>query len=267
MVQGELFARYAPVRGSGQFFRRRPRLRVAISDLSSPCGDDAGPSADPASDTATLATERDQLEPDREVYLAKRASFIEKLAKLLCWAHLERSLRQHSTPKQVAAQMREYRKRHWRDTSRELQTDVCASLSAASSNDLEHIVAAIRCVLDDEPPLNDIRWIMSLASQPVELLPDRSLALQRMQQAIYFSWRERVGAEEASFLAKTAAELADNTLYLMALRLLWSLLSSDQQLEVQQWFRRYARTSGPSGDASASSSSKPRPGLDGKEAT
>ena len=119
--------------------------RVAISDLSSPS------SADPASDTATLATERDQLEPDRGVYLAKRASFIEELAKLLCWAHLERSLRQHSTPKQVAAQMREYRKRHWRDTSRELQTDVCASLSAASSNDLEHIVAAIRCVLDDEP--------------------------------------------------------------------------------------------------------------------
>ena len=76
------------------------------------------------------------------------------------------------------------------------------------------------------------------------------------------SWRERVGAGEASLLAKTAAELADYTLYLMALRLLWLLLSSDQQLEVQQWFRRYARTSGPSGAASASSSSKPRPGLD-----
>ena len=80
-----------------------------------------------------------------------------------------------------------------------------------------------------------------------------------MQQAIYTSWRERVGAGEASLLAKTAAELADNTLYLMALRLLWPLLSSDQQLEVQQWFRRYARTSGPSGAASASSSSRPRP--------
>ena len=237
--------------------------RVAISDLSSPSRDDAGPSADPTSDAAALVSERDQLEPDRGVYLAKRASFIEELAKLLCWAHLERSLRQHSTPKQVAAQMREYRKRHWRDTSGELQTDVCASLSAESSRDLEHIVAAMRCVLDDEPRLNDIRWIMSLASQPGDLLPDRSLALERMQQAIYTSWRERVGAGEASLLAKTAAELADNTLYLMALRLLWPLLSSDQQLEVQQWFRRYARTSGPSGAASASSSSKPRPGLDG----
>ena len=121
---------------------------------------------------------------------------------------------------------------------------------------------ALQCELP-EPPLNDIRWIMSLASQPGDLLPDRSLALQRMQQAIYTSWRERVGAGEASLLAKTAAELADNTLYLMALRLLWPLLSSDQQLEVQQWFRRYAGTSGPSGAASASSSSKPRPGLDG----
>ena len=236
---------------------------VALSDLSSPCRDVAGPSAGPASDAAALASERDQVEPDREAYLAKRASFIEELVKLLCWAHLERSLRQSdSTPKQVAAQMREYRKRHWRDTSRDLQTDVCASLSAESSQDLEHMVAAMRCVLDDEPPINDLRWIMGLASQPGHLLPDRSLALQRMQQAIYTSWRERVGAGEASLLAKTAAELADHALYLMALRLLWPLLSSDQQLEVQQWFQRYARTSGPSGAASASSSSQPWPGLD-----
>ena len=90
--------------------------RVAISDLSSPCRDDAGPSANPASDAA----------------------------KLLCWAYLERSLRQNSTPKQVAAQMREYRKRHWRDTSRELQTDVCASLSAESSHDLDSGGYALR---------------------------------------------------------------------------------------------------------------------------
>ena len=107
------------------------------------------------------------MEPDRDVYLAKRASFVEELAKLLCWAHLERSLRRSdSTPKQVAAQMREYRKRHWKDTSRDLQTDVCAFLSADPRRDLEHMVAAMRCALDDEPPLNDLRWIMSLASQP-----------------------------------------------------------------------------------------------------
>ena len=118
-----------------------------------------------------------KLEPDRGVYLAKRASFIEELAKLLCWAHLERSLRQsNSTPKQVAAQMREYRKRHWRDTSRELQTDVCASLSAESSHDLEHMGGgyALR-FWTMNPPLNDLRWIMGLASQPGDLLPDRSL--------------------------------------------------------------------------------------------
>ena len=236
---------------------------VALSDLSSPCRDDARPSADPASDAAVLASERGQVEPDRDVYLAKRASFVEESAKLLCWAHLERALRRSdSTPKQVAAQMREYRKRHWRDTSRDLQTHVCASLSAEPRRDLELMVAAMRCALDDEPPLNDLRWIMSLASQPGHLLPDRSLALQRMQQAIYTSWRERLGAGEASLLAKTASELADNTLYLMALRLLWPLLSCAQQLEVQQWFQRYARTSGPSGAASASSSSQPRPGLD-----
>ena len=123
------------------------------------------------------------------------------------------------------------------------------------------MVAAMRCALDDEPPLNDLRWIMSLASQPGHLLPDRSLALQRMQQAIYFSWRERLGAGEASLLAQTAAELADNTLYLMALRLLWPLLSCAQQLDVQQWFQRYARTSSPAATASASSSSHHRPGL------
>ena len=235
---------------------------LALSDLSSPCRDDARPSADPASDAVLLASERGQVEPDRDVYLAKRASFVEELAKLLCWAHLERSLRRSdSTPKQVAAQMREYRKRHWRDDSRDLQTDVCASLSAEPRQDLERMMAAMRCALDDEPPLNDLRWIMGLVSQPGHLLPDRSLALQRMQQAIYTSWHERLGAGEASLLAKTAAELADNTLYLMALRLLWPLLSSAQQLEVQQWFQRYARTSGPSSAASASSSSPPRPGL------
>ena len=66
-----------------------------------------------------------------------------------------------------------------------------------------------------------------------------------------------VGAGEASLLAKTAAELADNALYLMALRLLWPLLSSDQQLEVQQWFQRYARGSSAPGAASSSSCSRP----------
>ncbi|CAE7948731.1 unnamed protein product [Symbiodinium sp. KB8] len=85
--------------------------------------------------------------------------------------------------------------------------------------DLEHMVAAMRCTLDNEPPVNDLSWIMGLASQP----------------------------GEASLLAKTAAELADNALYLMALRLLWPLLSSDQQLEVQQWFQRYARGSSAPG--------------------
>ena len=236
---------------------------VALSDLSSAPGDAAQPSADTAAEAAASISERDQVEPDRMVYLAKRASFIEELAKLLCWAHLERSLRQSdSTPKQVAAQMREYRKRHWRDTSRDLQTDVCAALSRESSQDLEHMVAAMRCTLDSEPPINDLRWIMGLASQPGHLLPDRALALQRMQQAIYTSWRETVGAGEASLLAKTAAELADNALYLMALRLLWPLLSSDQHLEVQQWFHRYARNSGPSDATSSSSSSRPQTGLD-----
>ena len=118
---------------------------VALSDLGSPCRDDARPSADPASDAAVLASERGQVEPDRDVYLAKRASFVEESAKLLCWAHLERALRRSdSTPKQVAAQMREYRKRHWRDTSRDLLTDVCASLSAEPRRDLEHMVAAMR---------------------------------------------------------------------------------------------------------------------------
>ena len=35
---------------------------VALSDLSSPCRDDARPSADPASDAAVLASERGQVE-------------------------------------------------------------------------------------------------------------------------------------------------------------------------------------------------------------
>ena len=80
---------------------------------------------------------------------------------------------------------------------------------------------------------NDLEWLERLPEGP---MPDRLVAMQFFQRAIYASLLEQAGAADGGMVAHLSVELTSNTFYRPAMRLLWPLLSSKQQLEVQQWF-------------------------------
>ncbi|CAE7240104.1 Pol [Symbiodinium necroappetens] len=170
-------------------------------------------------------------------YQLKRQSFVEELLKGLCWKQLERELKERFPIKQASAQLREYRKGHGRDPSRTLLYNVSEYLSPERRGDLEHMSAALRCMLEEDMLANDLEWLERLPEGP---MPDRLVAMQFFQRAIYASLLEQAGAADAAMVAHLSVELASNTFYNPAMRLLWPLLSSKQQLEVQQWFFRFS---------------------------
>ncbi|CAE7504026.1 unnamed protein product [Symbiodinium microadriaticum] len=133
----------------------------------------------------------------------------------------------------ASAQLREYRKGHGRDPSRTLLYNVSEYLSPERRGDLEHMSAALRCMLEEDMLANDLEWLERLPEGP---MPDRLVAMQFFQRAIYASLLEQAGAADGGMVAHLSVELTSNTFYRPAMRLLWPLLSSKQQLEVQQWF-------------------------------
>ena len=167
----------------------------------------------------------------------KRQSFVEELLKGICWKHLDRELKQRFSIRQAAAQQREFRKGHCRDPSRTLQFNIAELLPPEQRADLEHMCAALRCMLEEDMPENDKLWLDQLPCGP---MPDRLVAMQHFQREIYASLLDRAGPADATLVAHLAVELASNTFYRPAIRLLWPLLADRQRMEVQQWFLRYA---------------------------
>ncbi|CAE7560687.1 Pol, partial [Symbiodinium microadriaticum] len=60
------------------------------------------------------------------------------------------------------------------------------------------------------------------------------------QRAVFTSLLEQAGTADAAMVSHLSVELASNTFYRPAMRLLWPILSAKQRLEVQQWFFRYS---------------------------
>ena len=182
----------------------------------------------------------------------KKQSFTEELLKGLCWRQLERELKDKFPARQAAAQYREYRKGHARDSPRTLLYNVSEFLSQERRNDLEHMSAALRCMLEDDMQDNDLHWLEHLPEGP---MPERLVAMQYFQRAVFASLLEQAGAADAAMVSHLSVELASNTFYRPAMRLLWPILSAKQRLEVQQWFFRYSMQMDEKVQSAASASS------------
>ena len=170
-------------------------------------------------------------------FLLKKASFVDELVTRVCWKMLDWHLRQLHPVRQAATQLRESRERHCRDPARSLQRTVEELLPPDRAEDLELMAVALRGMCEGDIPDNDRCWLHQLGSGP---LPPRTVAMQRLQRAVFASVREQGGSDAASWVSHTSVELARNALYVPSVELLWPLLSSTQRLEVQQWFANYA---------------------------
>ncbi|CAE7273420.1 Pol, partial [Symbiodinium sp. KB8] len=188
----------------------------------------------------------------------KKQSFTDELLKGLCWRQLERELKEKFPARQAAAQYREYRKGHARDSPRTLLYNVSEFLSQERRNDLEHMSAALRCMLEDDMQDNDLYWLEHLPEGP---MPDRLVAMQYFQRAVFTSLLEQAGAADAAMVSHLSVELASNTFYRPAMRLLWPILSAKQRLEVQQWFFRYSMQMDEKAQNAAPASSSSTDGL------
>ena len=192
---------------------------------------------------------------DDPLFEDKRASFTEELVKLLCLRHLQHQLQQDFPTRQAAAQLREFKRRHETASARSMQYNVSQYLEPKRSQDMEHMVGAIRIMLEADTPENDLSWMQTLVTGP---LPSQSLLLQAMQKAIYEGMQPTVGPRSANMVAGLATELAGNTLYLRSMRLLWPLVKADKQLQLQQWIISYRTTLGDEAQAEPASSSSSR---------
>ncbi|CAE7254549.1 unnamed protein product [Symbiodinium sp. CCMP2592] len=188
----------------------------------------------------------------------KRQSFVDLLARQLCRAHLEQELRSRLTARQAGAQLRDFWRRHSNDNSRDLQDSVVGFLDSNRRESLEHMVAALRCMLAEPMPDNDLAWLLSLE---ILHLPPLHRLQQAAQQAVFFSLCDKVGREAAAMVASRATDLAFNTFSIPALRLLWPLLDDDQRRKMQRWLFEYRMgTAEEPTEKSSSSSQKPRYG-------
>ncbi|CAE7351058.1 unnamed protein product [Symbiodinium microadriaticum] len=192
------------------------------------------------------------------VFEAKRESFTEELVKHLCLRHLQHQLQQDFSSRQAAAQLREFKRRHETTRARSLQNYVAQHLEPERKQDMEHMVGAVRIMLDEDTPENDLSWMQSLANGP---LPNQTILLQTMQRAMYDGLQPTVGNRSANMVAGLAAELASNTLYLRSMRLLWPLVKEDKRLQIQQWIIAY-RASAVEADRVEQASSPKRVGMD-----
>ena len=227
------------------------------ADMAASDDDEAefGPDEPPGAHlpSAPPATESVQREMEFEL---KRQSFVEELAKQLCRIYLEQELRSSFPVRQAAAQLREFWRRHPTADSRSLQCTVVGFLSEARGMDLEHMVAALRCMLEEPIPDNDLDWILGLDASR---LPLRPRLQQAIQQAIVLSLCDRVGREAATMVATQATELAFNTFSIPALRLLWPLLDDTQRGKLQLWIFQFCTgTAEEPTERASSSSQKPR---------
>ena len=233
-----------------------------------PPGDDAGMEPPSDADDLLVSEEETNQAPvvgcgspppaaaasvDRDYHFRlKKQSFTVELLRGLCWKQLERELKEKFTARQAAAQYREYRKGHGRDSPRTLLYNVSEFLSQERKNDLEHMSAALRCMLEDDMPNNDLHWLEHLPEGP---MPERLVAMQYFQRAVFASLLEQAGAADAAMVSHLSVELASNTFYRPAMRLLWPILSAKQRLEVQQWFFRYSTQMDDCAQPAASASS------------
>ncbi|CAE7212629.1 Wdr65 [Symbiodinium sp. CCMP2456] len=183
---------------------------------------------------------------------AKRSSFEEELVIQLCFLHLQHQLQQNYPSRQAAARLREFKRSHAANHSRTLQTTIAGFLSDERAQDMEHMVGAIRVMLQADIPENDENWIRTLAEGP---LPRQHVFLQTAQRAIYEGLQPTTGHLSAKMVSDTAVNLAGNALYLFSLRLLWPLIPDDKRLQIQQWILRYRESSEDAGAAEPSSSS------------
>ena len=130
----------------------------------------------------------------------KKQSFTDELLKGLCWRQLERELKEKFPARQAAAQYREYRKGHARDSPRTLLYNVSEFLSQERRNDLEHMSAALRCMLEEDMQDNDLYWLEHLPEGP---MPDRLVAMQHFSEGSVHlpagaGWNGRCGDGVAS---------------------------------------------------------------------
>ena len=174
--------------------------------------------------------------PHELQFAETQRSFEEELCKSLCWQHLQQQLREEYQPRQAAAQLREYRRRHEQAASRDLQFTVVGLSSPRRAETLEYMLAAIRCLLQDGVPENDKLWLAGLAHAK---LPPRERFLQTLQRAIYDGLLDTGGKEGSTMVAATAVELASNKFYIPSVRLLWPLVEDTQRLRIQQWLYRF----------------------------
>ena len=221
-------------------------------ESSSSISGDSGPNSDELMGRSgseddgphTTAQPEPRQNPEEAAELAfehKRSTFVDELVRRLCWAHYEQDqqARPLLKPRQAAAQRREFWKRCEHDDVRYFQASVASRIvNEERKMDMEHMVAAIRAMLASPIQENDHEWFRWLGAAR---LPPRHRLQQAMRKLVYDSLQERagVGAASAHMVADHSTTLSENALYIASIRLLWPLLTPDNQRKLQQWIQEH----------------------------